>query len=124
MGASGLCNQLATGEDGGHLHTIALACMLQQISMSPIACPLQCTRQNSASISYNVPFCMHACALPFMAQGERVELNLLHTLGLGWVKPCTMNEWITSIQPPGLMKMRLMHHQEHHLGHQAPQIRP
>ena len=22
-----------------------------------------------------------------------------------------MNEWITSIQPPGLMKMRLMHHQ-------------
>ena len=32
-----------------------------------------------------------------------------------------MNEWITSIQPPGLMKMRLMHHQEHHLGHQAPQ---
>ena len=32
-----------------------------------------------------------------------------------------MNELITSIQPPGLMKMRLMHHQEHHLGHQAPQ---
>ena len=32
-----------------------------------------------------------------------------------------MNEWITSIQPPGLMKMRLMHHQEHHLGHHAPQ---
>ena len=32
-----------------------------------------------------------------------------------------MNEWITSIQPPGLMKMRLMHYQEHHLGHQAPQ---
>ena len=31
-----------------------------------------------------------------------------------------MNEYITSIQPPGLMKMRLMHHQEHHLGHQAP----
>ena len=23
------------------------------------------------------------------------------------------------IQPPGLMKMRLMHHQEHHRGHQA-----
>ncbi len=35
-----------------------------------------------------------------------------------------MNEWITSIQPPGLMKMRLMHHQEHHLGHQAPQNNP
>ena len=32
-----------------------------------------------------------------------------------------INEWITSIQPPGLMKMRLMHHQEHHLGHQAPE---
>ena len=32
------------------------------------------------------------------------------------------NEWITYIQPPGLMKMRLMHHQEHHLGHQAPQM--
>ena len=28
-----------------------------------------------------------------------------------------MNEWITSIQPSGLMKMRLMHHQKHHLGH-------
>ena len=31
-----------------------------------------------------------------------------------------MNGRMTSIQPPGLMKMRLMHHQEHHLGHQAP----
>ena len=31
-----------------------------------------------------------------------------------------MNEWLTSIQPPGLMKMRLMHHlQEHDLGHQG-----
>ena len=28
-----------------------------------------------------------------------------------------MNEWITSIQLPGLMRMR--HHQEHHQGHQA-----
>ena len=35
-----------------------------------------------------------------------------------------MNEWVASIQPPGLMKMRLMHHQEHHLGHQAPQNNP
>ena len=25
---------------------------------------------------------------------------------------------------PGLMKMMLMHHQEHHLGHQAPQNNP
>ena len=32
-----------------------------------------------------------------------------------------MNDWITCTQPPGLMKMRLMHHQEHHQGHQAPQ---
>ena len=23
-----------------------------------------------------------------------------------------MNEWITSVKPPGLMKLRLMHHQE------------
>ena len=29
---------------------------------------------------------------------------------------------MTSIQPPVLMKMRLMHHQEHHGGHQAPKI--
>ena len=35
-----------------------------------------------------------------------------------------MNEWIPFIQPLGLMKMRLMHHQEHHLGHQAPQYNP
>ncbi len=27
----------------------------------------------------------------------------------------------TSIQSPGLMKMRLMHHQEHHQGYKAPQ---
>ena len=30
-----------------------------------------------------------------------------------------MNEWITSIQPPGLMQ--LLHHQKHHLGHQVTQ---
>ena len=28
---------------------------------------------------------------------------------------------LTSMQPPGLMKMRLMHHQEHQQGHQAHQ---
>ena len=32
-----------------------------------------------------------------------------------------MTERITSIQPPGLVKMRVMHHQERHHGHQAPQ---
>ena len=35
-----------------------------------------------------------------------------------------MNEWSTSIQPPGLMKMRLMHHQEHYQVYQAPQNKP
>ena len=30
-----------------------------------------------------------------------------------------MSEQVTSVQPPGLMKVRLMHHQEHHQGHQA-----
>ena len=35
-----------------------------------------------------------------------------------------VDEWITSIQPQGLMKMRLMHHQEHHQGYQAPQNNP
>ena len=33
-----------------------------------------------------------------------------------------MKEGITCILPPGLMKMRLMHHQEHPQGHQAPKI--
>ena len=38
---------------------------------------------------------------------------------------CAMKEeWITHIQPPGLMKMRLMYRQEHHLGHQAPKNNP
>ena len=31
----------------------------------------------------------------------------------------SVNVWTASIQPPGLMKMRLMHLQEHHQGHQA-----
>ena len=35
-----------------------------------------------------------------------------------------MNVWITPIQPSGLMKMKLTHHQEHHQGHQAPQNNP
>ena len=35
-----------------------------------------------------------------------------------------MNGWSTPIQPPGLMRMRLMHHQEHHPGHQAPHNNP
>ena len=30
-----------------------------------------------------------------------------------------MNAWITHIQPLGLMRMRLIHHQEHHQGPQA-----
>lgn len=29
-----------------------------------------------------------------------------------------MHEWITSIQPPGLMKTKLVHYQKHHEGHQ------
>ena len=28
-----------------------------------------------------------------------------------------MMEWMISIQPPGLMKMRLVHHHEHQIGH-------
>ena len=40
------------------------------------------------------------------------------------IKIAPMNVWIMSIQPPGLMKMRLLHHQEHHLGDQAPQNKP
>ena len=35
-----------------------------------------------------------------------------------------MIECNTSIQLPGLMKMRLRHHQEHHQGHQGPQNNP
>ena len=36
----------------------------------------------------------------------------------------SVNAWITSIQPPGLMTRRFMHHQEQHQGHQAPQNSP
>ncbi len=32
----------------------------------------------------------------------------------------SINDWVNeSAQPPGLMKMRLMHHQQHQEGHQA-----
>ena len=33
-----------------------------------------------------------------------------------------MHEWGTSMQPPGLMKMRSMHRQEHHQGRQAHHV--
>ena len=35
-----------------------------------------------------------------------------------------MHDCITPVRPPGLMKMWLMHHQEHHIGHPAPQNNP
>ena len=35
-----------------------------------------------------------------------------------------VSDQITSVQPPGLMKMRMMRHQAHHTGHQGHQNNP
>ena len=37
---------------------------------------------------------------------------------------CCVREWNTIIQPPGLMKMRLVDHQKHHTRHQGHQNNP
>ena len=58
-----------------------------------------------------------------MLQGAHTPGCELHTI---LQDQYNVSKWITTIQPPGLMKMRLMHHQEHHEGHKntSKQSRP
>ena len=84
--------------------------------------------------------CMHAMAptaSPVPAEMPPLDgFEETHALYSSLSAPCmaphtperamhgTVNEWMDHIKPPGRVRMRLMHRQEHHQGHQAPQNNP
>ena len=114
-----------------HMHVSSVACVLNMLMNGPlIMIAYMCLIVYTPGLP---PMYVQAPAVladtavnaPWPSGCEQADLvryilrsTAEHACG-GWV-----HEWITSIQLPGLMKLRLMHHQEHHLGYQAPQNKP